>query len=248
VRLTGAVALVTGASSGIGRAAARTLVAAGCRVIAAGRDPDRLAALAATTGATTLRTDLARPGAGRELAERALARHGRVDVVVSNAGAGWAGPLARMPAATTGSLLAVNLCAPIELTHALLPHMNGPGHLVYVTSIAGRLGVAGEAAYAATKAGLDAFAQSLRMELAGTRLRVSVVVPGVVDTPFFIRRGQPYARRRPRPLPPERVAEALVAAIVSDRAEVYVPGWLRVPVAVKGVLPATYRRLAARFG
>lgn len=249
MRLTGAVVLVTGASSGIGAAVVRRLADAGSQVVAAGRDPDRLDRLAADTGATTLVTDLSRPHAGRELAERALARYTRVDVLINNAGVGWAGPFNGMADSLADELLAVNLRAPMELTRALLPGMcHRGGHLVFVGSIAGRLGVNGEAVYAATKAGLDAFAQSLRMELAGRQVAVSTVVPGVVDTPFFARRGQPYRRRRPRPLPPDRVAAALTDAIANDRAEVYVPRWLRLPVAVRGLLPAVYRRLAARFG
>ncbi|MER7442604.1 SDR family NAD(P)-dependent oxidoreductase [Micromonospora avicenniae] len=249
MRLTGAVVLVTGASSGIGAAVVRRLADAGSQVVAAGRDPDRLDRLAAETGATTLVTDLSRPHAGRELAERALARYTRVDVLINNAGVGWAGPFNGMADSLADELLAVNLRAPMELTRALLPGMcHRGGHLVFVGSIAGRLGVNGEAVYAATKAGLDAFAQSLRMELAGRQVAVSTVVPGVVDTPFFARRGQPYRRRRPRPLPPDRVAAALTDAIANDRAEVYVPRWLRLPVAVRGLLPAVYRRLATRFG
>ncbi|MEU8298696.1 SDR family NAD(P)-dependent oxidoreductase [Micromonospora sp. NPDC048909] len=249
MRLTGAVALVTGASSGIGAAVVRRLVEAGSHVVAAGRDADRLARVAAQTGATALVSDLSRPGAGRELAECALARHARVDVLVNNAGVGWAGPFVGMADALTDELLAVNLRAPIELTRALLPGMcHRGGHVAFVGSIAGRLGVGNESVYSASKAGLDAFAQSLRLELAGRRVGVSTVVPGVVDTEFFTRRGQPYRRRRPRPLAPDRVADALVDAIARDRAEVYVPGWLRLPVAVRGLLPGMYRRMANRFG
>jgi short-subunit dehydrogenase len=249
VRLTGAVVLVTGASSGIGAALVRRLAGAGSHVLAAGRHPDRLARLAAETDATPLLADLARPGAGRDLAEQAVARYGRVDVLINNAGTGWAGQLAGMAEATADELLTVNLRAPIELTRALLPGMcRHAGHLVFVGSIAGRLGVAEEAVYAASKAGLDTFAESLRLELAGREVRVSVVVPGVVDTPFFTRRGQPYRRSRPRPVPADRVAAAVTTAITRNRAEVYVPGWLRLPVAVRGLLPSAYRRLAARFG
>jgi len=245
VRLDRAVALVTGASSGIGAAVTRRFAAAGAQVLAAGRDETRLAKLAADTGALPLVADLARPGAGQELAERALAETGRIDVVVNNAGLGWAGDFAQMPPADIDELLALNLRAPIELTRAVLPGLRRHGgHLVYVGSIAGRLGVAGEAVYAAGKAGLDIFAASLRAELAGQDIGVSVVVPGVVDTPFFARRGRPYHRARPRPVPADRVA----AALMQGRCDVYVPGWLRLPVAVRGALPGIYRSMDGRFG
>jgi short-subunit dehydrogenase len=245
VRIAGSVALVTGASSGIGREVARRLAAAGARVLAHGRDAQALGQL----DATPLVADLAEPGAGGRLAEAALERAGRVDIVVANAGLGWAGPFAEMPPATVEELIAVNLAAPIELTRALLPTLrNRPGYLMFVTSIAGRTGVGGEAVYSATKAGLDSFAESLRFEMYGGDVQVGVLVPGVVDTAFFERRGRPYSRRSPRPIPAARVADRVVGMIRSGRAEAYAPGWLRLPVAVRGTLPGLYRRLGARFG
>ena len=245
VRISGSVALVTGASSGIGREIAQRLAAAGARVLAHGRDAAALAEL----DATPLIADLAEPGAGARLGEVALATAGRVDIVVANAGLGWAGPFAEMPPQTAARLLSVNLAAPIDLTRALLPHFaDRPGYLLYVTSIAGRTGVAGEAVYAATKAGLDSFAESLRFELHGRPVEVGVCVPGVVDTAFFERRGQPYDRSRPRPIPAGLVADRIVRMIDQGGAEVYLPRWLRLPVVVRGTLPGMYRRLAARFG
>jgi short-subunit dehydrogenase len=123
----------------------------------------------------------------------------------------------------------------------------GRGRIVFVTSIAGRTGVAGEAVYAATKAGVDAFADSLRFELHGTGVGVAVVVPGVVQTAFFERRGRPYGRTSPRPVPPDRVAAAVLRAVTTD-GDFYVPRWLRVPVALRGAAPGLYRALATRFG
>lgn len=108
--------------------------------------------------------------------------------------------------------------------------------------------MAGESVYAAAKAGLDTFAESLRLELRGTGVTVGVLVPGVIDTPYFERRGAPYPRRTPRPLPAEKVALAAVRALDRGTAEVHVPRWLRVPIAVRGLAPGAYRSLAARFG
>ena len=250
MRIRDAAVLVTGASSGLGRAAARQLAAAGARVVAHGRDTAALADLAAGTGATALPADLSVPGEAQRLAEAALAVHGRLDIVVNNAGQGWAGDFTEMPPADLDRLIAVNLAAPIALTRAVLPAMLGAGggYLAFVGSIAGRTGVAGESVYSATKAGLDTFAESLRFELRGTGVGVGVLVPGVVDTEFFARRGRGYQRRSPRPRPADEVAAALVRMIARDRAEAYAPRWLRLPVAVRGVLPGTYRGLAGRFG
>jgi short-subunit dehydrogenase len=155
-----------------------------------------------------------------------------------------------MPDPAAADLVAVNLTAPIALTKALLPGMLAAdrGRIIFVTSIAGRTAVAGEAVYAATKAGLDLFAESLSLELYGTGVGVGVFVPGVVDTPFFQRRGLPYERSRPRPRPVAQVADELVQMIATDRCEQYAPRWLRLPVVVRAAAPRSYRRLAARFG
>jgi short-subunit dehydrogenase len=202
------------------------------------------------TGATALVEDLAEPGAGRRLAGRALQAAGRVDILVANAGTGHAGSLSTMDSELPASMIAANLTAHVELTRALLPAMleRRSGVLVFVTSIAGRMGVAGEAVYAATKAGLDVFAESLRLELRGTGVTVGVLVPGVVATAFFDRRGRPYGRGRPRPVPVERAAEAIVRIVESGRAETYLPSWLSLPVAVRAIAPGPYRWLAGRFG
>jgi short-subunit dehydrogenase len=155
-----------------------------------------------------------------------------------------------MPDGRDRELIAVNLTAPVQLARLLAPPMaaRGRGHLVFVSSIAGATAVRGEAVYSAAKAGLAFFAESLEYELAGTGVGISVIVPGVIDTPFFERRGRPYDRRRPVPLPPERVAAAITAAVTQDRRVVYVPGWLRFPAWLHGAAPGTFRRLAGRFG
>ena len=246
----GAVAVVTGASSGIGAATALRLHRAGARLVLHGRDGQRLDALAERTGGIAVCADFAEPGAVETVAEEITGRAGRVDVLVNNAGQGYAGPVAGMSAAEVARLVSVNLAAPVQLTRALLPSLlqRPRAAVVFVSSIAGRAGVAGEAVYSATKAGVDVFAESLRLELRGTGVRVGVVIPGVVDTEFFARRGRPYTRRRPKPVPADAVAAAVLRAVIAERAEVHVPRWLRVPVAVRAALPPVYRALSARFG
>ncbi|MER7003174.1 SDR family NAD(P)-dependent oxidoreductase [Dactylosporangium sp. NPDC000555] len=250
MRIADRVALITGASSGIGRATALRLAGAGARLVLHGRDRQRLSALAERTGGFAVAGDLAEPDGVSRLVAEAERLAGGVDIVVNNAGVGWAGSFGAMEPADIERLVAVNLVAPMRLTRALLPAMSarGDGYVLFVTSIAGRLGVAGEAVYAATKAGLDGFAESLRLEVRGSGVRVGVFVPGVVETEFFQRRGRPYERSSPRPLGVDRVADRLVETITSGGAERYTPGWLRLPVAVRGVAPGLYRRLAARFG
>lgn len=250
MRLDGARALVTGASSGIGAAVAARLAGAGSRVLAAGRHEGTLAAVAARVSGTHRAVDLAEPGAAAQLASWAERTAGGVDLLVCNAGIGWAGPLTDMPVDLVGRLVTVNLTAHLELARLLLPGMiaRRRGHLVLVSSIAGVMGVPDEAVYAATKAGFHAFADSMRPVGARARVGVSVVVPGVVDTEFFTRRGRPYDRSRPKPVPAERVAEALVDAVVHNRSEVFVPGWLRFPARLTGAVPGLVRALRTISG
>ena len=261
MRLTGTVALITGGSSGIGAATARALAGAGARLLIAGRDPARLAAIAGQTGGIALTGDLATPDGPAYLAaaaQRAAATlplapgndAAGIDILVNNAGLGWAGPIGDITAEKVAELVAVNLTAPMQLTRLLLPGMvaRGRGRVVFVSSIAGATGVRGEAVYSATKAGLVSFADSLAYELDGYDVRVSVIVPGVIDTPFFDRRGRPYGRKRPGPQPPERVARAIVACLEHDRGVSYVPRWMRLPAWLHGAAPGTFRALATRFG
>jgi short-subunit dehydrogenase len=248
--VAGAVALVTGASSGLGRATAERLAARGAIVVVHGRDERALRTLADRIGAAAVAVDLAEPGASQRLAAQAVEIAGRVDLLIANAGIGLAGSVSTMDESRARDLIAVNLTAPIELTRALLPAMleRRRGQLVYVTSIAGRTGVADEAVYSATKAGLDTFAESLRLELRQTGVGVGVFVPGVIATEFFARRGRPYGRTRPRPLPAELAAAALVRLVETGADEAYLPGWLRLPVVMRHTTPGLYRRLASRFG
>jgi short-subunit dehydrogenase len=254
MRLRGAVALVTGGSSGIGEVTARLLADAGALVLVAGRDAHRLAAVARSTSGIALTADLAAadgPAALADAAQQAAAeRGGTVDILVNNAGLGWCGPVIEMPGDKLAELVAVNLTAPMQLTRLLLPGMiaRGRGQIVFVSSIAGRTGVRGEAAYAATKAALGLFAESLGYELDGQGVRVSVVVPGVIDTPFFERRGMPYRRRHPGPQPARRVAGAILAALERDREVMFVPSWMKLPAWLHDAAPGAFRALAARWG
>jgi short-subunit dehydrogenase len=230
--LRGRTCLVTGAGGGIGRAIASALEAAGATVVRS----DRNAFLAA---------DLATTEGPRELAAAA----GRVDVLVNCAGLGLYGPVTGLDLDDVARVTAVNLAAPIALTRELLPAMleRGEGHIVNIASLVAHVPKRDEAAYAATKAGLAGFTRSLREELRDTGVGVSLVSPAVVDTPFFAERGEPYRRRWPPPVSPERVAAAVVDAIEHNHAEVIVPRWLTIAVRLYGASPTLYRTLARRF-
>jgi len=168
--------------------------------------------------------------------------------VVSNAGEGWRGPFAAMTDEAIDSLLDLNLRASAQVARAALAHMPaGTGHLVFVGSIAGLLGVPGEAWYSATKAGLGMLADVLRAELRAAGIRVTLVVPTVVDTAFYERRDSPYLRRRPRPISPQVVADAIVEAVTRGREVVVIPGWVSWPARLKVNFPGLYRMLERRL-
>jgi short-subunit dehydrogenase len=245
------VALVTGASSGIGAAIARSLAAEErWTLLVSGRDRERVGRVARETGGIPLCFDLAAPDGPRRLVNAAVERTEHVDLLVACAGVGWAGAFSSMPAEDIDRMLTVDLAAVVQMVRLVLPGMlrRRRGHVVLIGSVAGCFGVKGEAVYSAVKAGLGAFADALRYELRGSGVKVTLVVPGVVDTPFLGLRGVPYTRRVPRPIPPERVARVTTRAIRRGRQEVFVPRWFRFPVAVRALAPTAYRRLAARFG
>jgi short-subunit dehydrogenase len=246
VRLEGGTALVTGGSSGIGRATALALATEGMRVDVTGRDLVRLREVAAATGGAALPADLLDAGQVAVLEER-LARQAP-DVLVLCAGAGLRASLDETTDEQVRHLLRLNLEVPIALARATVPGMRarGSGALVFVTSIAAVLGVGHESAYATSKGGLQVFAASLAQELTDSGVRVMTVVPGVVATEFFERRGNPYGRSFPRPVSPGLVAERIVTGLRHDKARVVVPGWMRLPLALSLVAPRTYAALAGR--
>jgi short-subunit dehydrogenase len=248
--LEGARCLVTGASSGIGRATALALAEGGAVVAVTGRDSEALGAVAERTGGPVMTGDLTVPGVAEDVVARAILSLGGIDVLVSNAGGGWAGPTASMNGNDIDDLLDLNLRAPLHLTMACLPWMmeRGQGHVIFVSSVAGLLATPGEAVYSASKAGLTAFARALWAETAPRGVAVSVISPGVVDTAFFERRNRPYGLTRPRPIPAERVAEAVLYCLRTGAPEVVVPKWLALPARLRGGLPGLYRFLAHRLG
>jgi len=182
--ISGAVIVVTGAGSGIGRASALMLAERGATVVAVDRDGEAIDKITATTGGLAIAVDIRDPQHGDAVIARVLERYQRVDAVVANAGVGYVGDFATMPPEDITSLVEVNFRGPLLLTRAALPSMTerGSGALVFTTSIAGGVPVPTEAAYCFSKSALETFADALREELRPTGVTVTTVRPGVVRT------------------------------------------------------------------
>jgi short-subunit dehydrogenase len=220
-RLAGEVAIVTGASSGIGAATATELARRGAAVVLAARRADALEAQAeairaAGGHAVAIATDLTVRDELAQLVARAEAVFGRIDVLVNNAGATWFKPLASTARDDVIDLLEVNLLAAMLLTRAVLPGMleRRHGAVISVGSLSGR--VAMEPLYSATKYGLRGFSLALRRQLAGSGVSVSLVSPGKVRTAMTSH----VDARMPEP---EIVGTAIADLVVRPRREVVIP-------------------------
>lgn len=206
------IVLITGATDGIGLALARHYQACGAQLVLVGRRPLSGLDPQLFSAANYCQTDLSTAGCAAGLVAF-LQQQGidRLDLLIHNAGMGSYGPPGDESAATISALLAVNLRAPVELTHALLPWLaRARGRLVFISSVAAALPTADYAVYGATKAALDGFARSLRPELAG-RVAVQVIHPGATRSGMHAKIGAPVNTRRYPAA--ERTAAAIAAAI-----------------------------------
>jgi len=185
--LPDSVALVTGASSGIGAATARALVRAGARVALVARRRDRLAELVRELGedrALALEADVAQADAAQDAVQQTLARWSRLDVLVNNAGVMMLGAVDGAPIADWRAMFDVNVLGLMYMTRAALPAMKSrqSGHVVNMSSVSGRVVSARSAVYSATKFAVGAFSEGLRQEVLSHGIRVTVIEPGVVAT------------------------------------------------------------------
>jgi short-subunit dehydrogenase len=247
MNLAGAKVLLTGATGGLGQAIARALAERGATLTLTGRRADVLEPLAAELGGRALAADLADPAApGRLLAEA-----GEVDVLVANAGLPGSGALNSFSEEEIDRALTVNLRAPMLLAHGLTETMvaRGRGHLVFMSSLAGRAAPTGSSIYSATKFGLRGFGLALREDLAPKGVGVSVILPGfIAEAGMFAESGAklpPYVGTKK----PDDVARAVVKAIEQNRAELDVaPLPLRAGALLAALAPGPIGAVQRKLG
>jgi NADP-dependent 3-hydroxy acid dehydrogenase YdfG len=221
------VAIVTGASRGIGRATALDLARLGARVALASRREGLLVELAGEIGNLggedlAIPTDVTDQKQVEAMVQKTLERWGQVDILVSNAGEYVRASLSDITVETIEHSLAVNYYGGVYAILTVLPHMKVQrrGHIVVVTSMDGKKGLPPDAPYASAKFALTGFAEVLRQQLHGSGVHVSNVLPGRVDTEMINYLTVPRISAK---IPPEAVAQAIVRAILQRKPEVIVP-------------------------
>jgi short-subunit dehydrogenase len=239
--------LLTGATGGIGGAIARAFAARGASLVVSGRRSELLEPLAAEVGGQAVVCDLSK----REDMERLVAEAGDVDVLVANAALPASGSLTELSQEQIDRMLEINLRAPIALAHAIAPGMisRGRGHMVFISSLAGKVASPASAIYSATKFGLRGFALGIREDLRPHGVGVSVVLPG------FIREAGMFADANVELPPgvgtrsPEQVARGVLQAVERNRAHVEVaPLGLRLGAGFASIAPELAAAVTRRLG
>lgn len=259
------VALITGASSGIGAETAKLLAARGWNVAITARRKDRLDALAAglvkkggerpreCPPPLVLPADISQPDQARAVVLSAAAHFGRLDVLVNNAGILRMAPFMAMPVDEMRSIFETNFWAAIETVRAVVPVMEkqGGGHIVQVGSGVSRRGLPFMTAYCASKFALLGLTEGLRLELAPKRITLSLVLPGGTETemPANLDRSRlpaEYPSHERSRVTAERAARAVVKAAERKHTEIYVPWWIRPGTWTSALFPALTDRLIRR--
>jgi short-subunit dehydrogenase len=225
--LNGTVAIITGASGGIGRVTALALAQAGADVALAARREAALAAVADEVRglgrrALIIPTDVSQQAQAEQLVRATLEHFGRLDIVVANAGIYVRGPIETLVPADFERCMAINYFGTVYPILAALPHLRarGSGHIVLISSMDGKKAVRTDAPYAATKFAVAGFGDALRQDLHATGVDVSIIFPGRVATSFIAGMKIPAISA---PMPAEAVAAAVVRAIHRRQAEVILP-------------------------
>ncbi len=243
------VAVLTGASSGIGEATARALAARGWHCVLLARRKERLEPLAAELGGEYEVCDVRDREAVERVAAAVLARHARIDLLVNNAGIPGRADFFALDPERIEDVLATNYLGSVWCARAFEPGLGPGSHVVNVVSVAGTVAFAPAGPYAASKHAQLAFSRSLTGLLAARGVRVHTVLPGFVETEGFPQRAVLTSRFfRRAVIAPADVAERIVAAVEKGRREVFVPRWYRVFAIAQALAPGLVARLVAHSG
>ncbi len=234
-RFANQVVIITGASSGFGLAAAEAFYRQGARVVMAARDPKRLAQAAAGlqpqggSGPLCLPCDVSRRNDVDKLVAEAIARFGRIDILINNAGSGLIAPIETIRVEDAKTLFDTNFFGAVNCTQAVLPHLKKQhsGHIVNMSSVAGLRGIPNSSMYCASKAALLAFSDALRLEVKPHGIYVTTICPSRTnDTPFVAhakKYGPVELYKVPDTLTTPMVVDALLQAIVHRQRTVIIP-------------------------
>lgn len=244
--LTGKVAVVTGGANGIGREIARALAGAGAKVAIGDRDGEAARTAAQQLDGTLLGVDLdvTEPTSFAAFLATVQAELGAVDILVNNAGVMWVGSFDAEPDSAAERQIAVNLLGVIRGVKLVAPSMvaRGAGHIITIASAASLLPTPGEASYAASKHGVLGYLKAVRAELRGSAVKISVIMPAVVDTELAAGTGTGAAKL----LQPADVAEAVLRTIGQPRFEVTIPGYVNPMTRIVNILPGPVRDFVMR--
>jgi short-subunit dehydrogenase len=243
------VAVVTGASSGIGEATARALTADGWKCVLLARRHERLEPLAAKLGGEYEVCDVRDRAAVERVASAVLSRHPRIDLLVNNAGIPGRADFFTLEPERIEAVLATNYLGSVWCARAFAPGLGPGSHVVNVVSVAGTVAFAPAGPYAASKHAQLAFSRSLTGLLAARGVEVHTVLPGFVETEGFPQRAVLASRFfRRAVIRPDDVADRIVRAVEKGKREVFVPRWYRVFAIAQALAPGLVARLVARSG
>jgi 3-oxoacyl-[acyl-carrier protein] reductase len=217
MQIAGARALVTGGSEGIGRGIAEALLAKGAKVAVMGRNEEKLAAVADEIGALAVAGDVAKEQDAERAVAKVIAAFGGLDILVNNAGIGYFAPLVELDKAEFERVFAVNVTGAMLMGRAAARHFveRDKGVIVNISSTSGLSGGKGSSAYASSKFALRGMTECWRAELRPHNVRVMLVNPSEVQTPFFAKVGIEQQRSEKK-LRPQEIADAIVGALEID--------------------------------
>ncbi len=256
-QLKGAAVLITGASAGIGKAAALAFGRERARLLLAARRRDRLEEVAAQVralggNAVVAQIDVADRRQVQSAVDSAVSAFGRLDILINNAGIGYFGLLEDTPIEAVEALWAVNVMGTIYATQAVIPLMRkqGGGHIINIASVAGKRGNPGNSIYCATKFAMVGMSEALRVELHGSGIEVSVICPITTGTEFFEASSVRSKRYHPPTGPmqsAEKVARAIIRCARRPRPEVILFPPARILILINALSPRLADRILLRF-